>query len=64
LKHTPGYRDGPGRELRDAALKFEGRAVRLIERLRSIGDNRLAATDAQIETLDEQIRSTPDCRKP
>jgi len=52
---TPGFLDGPGRELRDAALKFEGRAAKLIEQLCDIGDKRLAAMDAA--GIDMQVLS-------
>ncbi len=43
---TPGFLDGPGQDLKNAALKFEGRATRLIEALCDIGDKRMAAMDA------------------
>ena len=43
---TPGYLDGPGQDLKNAALKFEGRATRLIEGLTDIGAKRMAAMDA------------------
>ncbi len=52
---TPGFLDGPGRELKDAALKFEGRAVKLIEQLCDLGDKRLAAMDAA--GIDMQVLS-------
>jgi len=43
---TPLFLDGPGQELKKAAGKFEGRAMKLIEPLCDIGDKRLAAMDA------------------
>jgi hypothetical protein len=43
---TPLFLDGPGQDLKKAALKFEGRAMKLIEPLCDIGDKRLAAMDA------------------
>ncbi|HEX4040630.1 MAG TPA: amidohydrolase family protein [Xanthobacteraceae bacterium] len=42
---TPGFLDGPGQDLKNAALKFEGRAQRLIEGLTDIADKRMAAMD-------------------
>src|SRR5580693_7579930 len=43
---TPLFLDGPGQDLKNAALKFEGRALKLLEPLRDIGDKRIAAMDA------------------
>ncbi|MFZ0236358.1 MAG: amidohydrolase family protein, partial [Xanthobacteraceae bacterium] len=43
---TPLFLDGPGQDLKKAALKFEGRAMKLIEPLCDIGDKRLAAMGA------------------
>ena len=43
---TPLFLDGPGQDLKKAALKFEGRAMKLIEPLCDIGDKRIAAMDA------------------
>src|SRR5262249_48663801 len=43
---TALFLDGPGQDLKKAALKFEGRAMKLIEPLCDIGDKRLAAMDA------------------
>ena len=43
---TPMFLDGPGQDLKNAALKFEGRAMKLIEPLCDIGDKRIAAMDA------------------
>ena len=43
---TPGFLDGPGRELKDQALKYNSsRAIRLIEQLCDVGDKRLAEMD-------------------
>jgi len=52
---TPGFLDGPGRQLRDASLKFEGRAVRLIGELTDLDAKRLAAMDAA--GIDMQVLS-------
>ena len=52
---TPGFLDGPGQDLKNAALKFEGRATRLIEALCDIGDKRMAAMDAA--GIDMQVLS-------
>ena len=44
---TAGFLDGPGRELKDQALKYNSsRAIRLIEKLCDVGDERLARMDA------------------
>jgi uncharacterized protein len=43
---TPLFLDGPGQDLKNAALKFEGRALKIIEPLCDIGDKRIAAMDA------------------
>ena len=43
---TPLFLDGPGQDLKNAALKFEGRGTKLIEPLCDIGDKRIAAMDA------------------
>jgi predicted TIM-barrel fold metal-dependent hydrolase len=40
------FLEGPGQDLKKAALKFEGRAMKLIEPLCDIGDKRIAAMDA------------------
>ena len=52
---TPGFLDGPGLDLKNAALKFEGRATRLIEALCDIGDKRIAEMDAA--GIDMQVLS-------
>src|SRR5690242_1250805 len=43
---TPLFLAGPGQDLKNAALKFEGRAMKLIEPLCDIGEKRIAAMDA------------------
>jgi len=43
---TPLFLEGPGQDLKKAALKFEGRAMKLIEPLCDIGDKRIGAMDA------------------
>ncbi|MFY9762439.1 MAG: amidohydrolase family protein [Xanthobacteraceae bacterium] len=52
---TPGFLDGPGQDLKNAALKFEGRATQLIEGLTDIADKRIAAMDAA--GIDMQVLS-------
>ena len=52
---TPGFLDGPGQDLKNAALKFEGRATRLIEGLTDIADKRIAAMDSA--GIDMQVLS-------
>ncbi|MGB6549793.1 MAG: amidohydrolase family protein, partial [Xanthobacteraceae bacterium] len=52
---TPGFLDGPGQDLKNAALKFEGRATRLIEQLTDIADKRIAAMDSA--GIDMQVLS-------
>jgi predicted TIM-barrel fold metal-dependent hydrolase len=52
---TPGFLDGPGQDLKNAALKFEGRATRLIEQLTDIAGKRLALMDAA--GIDMQVLS-------
>jgi predicted TIM-barrel fold metal-dependent hydrolase len=52
---TPGFLDGPGQDLKNAALKFEGRATRLIEQLCDLDAKRLAAMDAA--GIDMQVLS-------
>ena len=48
---TQGFLDGPGRELKDQALKYNSsRAIRLIEQLCDVGDKRLAEMDASLPT--------------
>ena len=43
---NPGFFDGPGRELKDRALKFGGPAIKLLEQLSEVGDKRIAEMDA------------------
>ncbi|MGC2592992.1 MAG: hypothetical protein WA425_13875, partial [Xanthobacteraceae bacterium] len=53
---TPGFLDGPGRELKDQAERYNSsRAVKLIEQLCDIGDKRLAEMDAA--GIDMQVLS-------
>jgi predicted TIM-barrel fold metal-dependent hydrolase len=52
---TPLFLDGPGQDLKNAALKFEGRGTKLIEPLCDIGDKRIAAMDAA--GIDMQVLS-------
>ena len=52
---TPLFLDGPGQDLKNAALKFEGRGGKLIEPLCDIGDKRIAAMDAA--GIDMQVLS-------
>ncbi|MGA9428214.1 MAG: hypothetical protein WBV65_01640, partial [Xanthobacteraceae bacterium] len=52
---TPSFLDGPGQDLKNAALKFEGRATRLIEQLTDIADKRIAAMDSA--GIDMQVLS-------
>ena len=53
---TPGFLDGPRRELKDQALKYNSsRAIRLIEQLCDVGDKRLAEMDAA--HIDMQVLS-------
>jgi len=44
---TPGFLDGPGRDLKEQAEKFNNaRAIKLISQLCDLGDNRVAEMDA------------------
>jgi uncharacterized protein len=53
---TPTFLDGPGRELKDQAQKYNSaRAVKLIEQLCDLGDKRIAEMDAA--GIDMQIVS-------
>ena len=52
---TPLFLDGPGQDLKNAALKFEGRGTKLVEPLCDIGDKRIAAMDAA--GIDMQVLS-------
>jgi hypothetical protein len=48
LEHyaSPGFLDGPGRELKAQALKFGGPAAKLFEQLCDVGEKRIAEMDA------------------
>lgn len=52
---TPLYLEGPGQDLKNAALKFEGRATKIIGPLCDIGDMRIAAMD--VVGFDMQVLS-------
>jgi predicted TIM-barrel fold metal-dependent hydrolase len=52
---SPAFFDGPGRELREQALKFGGPAAKLIEQLCDVGHARIAEMDAA--GIDMQVLS-------
>ena len=52
---SPGFFDGPGKDLKERALKFGDRAARLIEQLSDLGDKRIAEMDAA--GIDTQVLS-------
>jgi predicted TIM-barrel fold metal-dependent hydrolase len=52
---SPGFLDGPGKELKERALKFGDRAARLFEQLTDVGDKRIAEMDAA--GIDVQVLS-------
>lgn len=52
---TPGFMDGPGRELKDRTLRFGGLAGKLLEQLCEVGDKRIADMDAA--GIDVQVLS-------
>jgi uncharacterized protein len=52
---SPGFLDGPGRELKHRALQFGGYAAKLFEQLCDVGDTRLAEMD--IAGIDMQVLS-------
>ncbi len=52
---SPGFFEGPGKELKERALKFGDRAARLFEQLSDIGDKRIAEMDAA--GIDMQVLS-------
>jgi len=57
---TPMFLDGPGQDLKNAALKFEGRAMKLIEPLCDVGDKRIAAMDAESnDAVAEAVKKNP-----
>ncbi len=52
---SPGFLDGPGRGLKERALRFGGSAAKLLEQLCNLGDERVAEMDAA--HIDMQIVS-------
>jgi predicted TIM-barrel fold metal-dependent hydrolase len=52
---SPGFFEGPGKELKERALKFGDRAARLFEQLSDVGDKRIAEMDAA--GIDMQVLS-------
>jgi predicted TIM-barrel fold metal-dependent hydrolase len=52
---SPGFLDGPGRELKERALNFGGAAERLFEQLCDLGEKRIAEMDAA--GIDMQVLS-------
>src|SRR5215469_5146311 len=52
---SPGFLDGPGRELKAQALKFGEAAAKLFEQLRDVGEKRIAEMDAA--KIDMQLLS-------
>lgn len=52
---SPGFLDGPGRGLKEQALRFGGPAAKLLEQLCDLGDNRIAEMDSA--HIDIQILS-------
>jgi predicted TIM-barrel fold metal-dependent hydrolase len=52
---SPGFFSGPGKELKERALKFGDRAARLFEQLNDVGDKRIAEMDAA--GIDVQVLS-------
>jgi uncharacterized protein len=42
---SPGFLDGPGKELKERALKFGDRAARLFDQLSDLGEKRIAEMD-------------------
>lgn len=51
----PGFLDGPGRGLKEQALKFGGPAAKLLEQLCELGDKRIAEMDSA--HIDMQVLS-------
>ena len=43
---SPGFLDGPGKDLKEKALRFGARAAYLLEQLTDLGDKRIAEMDA------------------
>jgi predicted TIM-barrel fold metal-dependent hydrolase len=52
---SPGFLDGPGKDLKDRALRFGPRAANLLEQLTDLGDKRIAEMDAA--GIDMQVLS-------
>ena len=52
---SPGYFEGPGKELKNRAKRFGNRAARLLEQLSDVGDKRIAEMDAA--GIDMQVLS-------
>jgi uncharacterized protein len=52
---SPGFLDGPGRELKGQALKFGAAAAKLFEQLCDVGEKRIAEMDAA--SIDMQVLS-------
>jgi len=52
---SPGFLDGPGRELKAQALKFGAAAARLFEQLCDVGEKRIVEMDAA--NIDVQVLS-------
>ena len=52
---SPGFLDGPGRGLKEQALKFGGPAAKLLEQLCDLGDKRIAEMDSA--HIDMQVLS-------
>ena len=52
---SPGFLDGPGKDLKERALRFGARAVHLFEQLTDLGDKRIAEMDAA--GIDMQVLS-------
>ena len=52
---SPGFLDGPGRELKAQALKFGAAAAKLFEQLCDVGEKRIAEMDAA--KIDMQVLS-------
>jgi predicted TIM-barrel fold metal-dependent hydrolase len=51
----PGFLDGPGRGLKEQALKFGGRAAKVLEQLCELGDKRITEMDSA--RIDMQVLS-------
>jgi hypothetical protein len=52
---SPGFFEGPGKDLKDRAQRFGDRAARLLEQLSDVGDKRIAEMDAA--GIDMQVLS-------